>query len=54
MTAEDRRRPARNAAYPRVVPTPGGFLVAWTVYGPDGRSSVETTSVNDRPIGTAQ
>ena len=46
-------RPARNAAYPRVVPTPGGFHVAWTVYGIDGRSSVETMTVDDRPKAVA-
>jgi hypothetical protein len=38
-------RPGQNAAYPRVVPSRDSFVVAWTVYGPDGDSGMDTRVV---------
>jgi hypothetical protein len=37
--------PEQNAAYPRIIPSGGRFVVLWTVYGTDGAASLFVTTL---------
>jgi hypothetical protein len=37
--------PEQNAAYPRVIPSRGRYIVLWTVYGKDGAASLFVTAL---------
>jgi hypothetical protein len=40
--------PEQNAAYPRVIPSGGRYIVLWTVYGKDGAASLSATSLSPK------